>query len=103
MNRHLEEISRHIRLGAHAVLVLDGASWHGAAALLNVENITRLSLPPYSPELTRSRTSGNTCARTSSACTSGTTTPPSSTPAAEPRAPSSPCRTASPPRRDGAK
>ena len=30
MNLHLQEISRHVTPGAHAVLVLDGAGWHGA-------------------------------------------------------------------------
>jgi hypothetical protein len=33
MNLHLQEISRHVAPGAHAVLALDGAGWHGAAAL----------------------------------------------------------------------
>ena len=51
MNLHLQEISRHVASGAHAVLVLDGAGWHGAAALAVPENITLLPLPPYSPEL----------------------------------------------------
>ncbi len=51
MNRHLEEISRHVRPGAHAVLVLDGAGWHGAAGLAVPANITLLPLPRYSPEL----------------------------------------------------
>lgn len=49
---HLQEISRHITPGAHAVLVLDGAGWHGLAALGEVpRNLTLLPLPPYSPEL----------------------------------------------------
>ena len=51
MSRHLAEIGRHVAPGAHAVLVLDGAGWHGAAALAVPENITLLPLPPYSPEL----------------------------------------------------
>jgi hypothetical protein len=51
MSPHLAEIGRHVRPGAHAVLVLDGAGWHGAAALVLPENITLLPLPPYSPEL----------------------------------------------------
>jgi hypothetical protein len=33
MGLHLAEISRHIAQGAHAVLVLDGAGWHGASDL----------------------------------------------------------------------
>ena len=34
-----------------AVLVLDGAGWHGARALTVPPNITLVPLPPYSPEL----------------------------------------------------
>jgi hypothetical protein len=51
MSLHLAEIGRHVRPGAHAVLVLDGAGWHDAAALVVPANITLLPLPPYSPEL----------------------------------------------------
>jgi DDE superfamily endonuclease len=51
MRLHLTEISRHIAQGAHAVLVLDGAGWHGAADLTVPDNLTLLPLPPYSPEL----------------------------------------------------
>jgi hypothetical protein len=32
MNAHLAEISRAVAEGAHAILVLDGAGWHGAKA-----------------------------------------------------------------------
>lgn len=52
MNLHLLEISRHVAPGAHAVVVLDGAGWHQTGGRLSVpENISLLSLPPYSPEL----------------------------------------------------
>ena len=51
MSLHLAEISRHVAQGAHAVLVLDGAGWHGAASLAIPDNLTLLPLPPYSPEL----------------------------------------------------
>ena len=51
MRLHLQEISRHVAPGAHAVLVLDGAGWHGAAALVVPANLTLLPLPPKSPEL----------------------------------------------------
>jgi hypothetical protein len=51
MSLHLQEISRHVAPGAHAVLVLDGAGWHGAAALAIPANLTLLPLPPKSPEL----------------------------------------------------
>ena len=51
MNAHLAEISGTVAQGAHAVLVLDGAGWHGARALKVPDNITLMPLPPYAPEL----------------------------------------------------
>jgi transposase len=48
---HLAEIGRTVTPGAHAALLLDGARWHGAQALVVPDNITLLTLPPYSPEL----------------------------------------------------
>ena len=51
MALHLKEISRRIAPGAHALIVLDGAGWHGAKAMAVPGNITLLPLPPYSPEL----------------------------------------------------
>jgi hypothetical protein len=51
MNRHLEEIGRHICPGAHGALVMDRAGWHTAKGLRVPKNLTLLRLPPYSPEL----------------------------------------------------
>ena len=51
MNDHLAEIAGAVAPGAHAVLVLDGAGWHGAHALVVPDNISLVTLPPYSPEL----------------------------------------------------
>jgi hypothetical protein len=51
MSLHLEEISRPVAPGAHALLVLDRAGWHGASALAVPHNLTLLPLPPGSPEL----------------------------------------------------
>jgi hypothetical protein len=52
MNLHLQEVSRSVAPGAHAVITLDGAGWHQrGGALIVPENISLLSLPPYSPEL----------------------------------------------------
>ncbi len=48
---HLAEISRTVAPGAHALMVLDGAGWHGAVGRAIPENITLMPLPPYSPEL----------------------------------------------------
>ena len=51
MNAHLAEIARSVAHGAHALLILDGAGWHGSASLVVPDNISLLTLPPYSPEL----------------------------------------------------
>ena len=51
MTLHLAEIARAVTPGAHAVLVLDGAGWHGGKDLLVPDNVTLLALPPYAPEL----------------------------------------------------
>ena len=51
MNLHLTEIARTVAHGAHAVLVLDGAGWHGGQELVVPDNISLLTLPPYAPEL----------------------------------------------------
>jgi len=48
---HLAEIGRHVAPGAHGVVVLDRAGWHGAGDLVVPENITLLPLPSYAPEL----------------------------------------------------
>jgi len=51
MTLHLAEIARTVAPGAHALLILDGAGWHGARHLVVPSNITLMALPPYSPEL----------------------------------------------------
>jgi hypothetical protein len=51
MQWHLEEISSQVAPGAHAVVILDQAGWHGAKDLETPDNITLLPLPPRSPEL----------------------------------------------------
>jgi transposase len=52
MTLHLEEISRHVAPGAHAILLLDGAGWHKPGGRLRVpDNISLLRLPRYAPEL----------------------------------------------------
>jgi hypothetical protein len=51
MGLHLAEIGRHVAAGAHALVVLDGAGWHGAGDLTVPDNLTLLPLPSYSPEL----------------------------------------------------
>ena len=51
MNLHLAEISRSVAPGAHAMLMLGGAGWHGAHDVVVPDNITLLTLPPCAPEL----------------------------------------------------
>ena len=51
MGLHLGEIAKAIAPGAQALLIVDGAGWHGAKALNVPDNITLLKLPPYAPEL----------------------------------------------------
>ena len=51
MNEPLKEISTQVAPEAHAILVCDGAGWHQRGGKPRVpDNITLLSLPPYSPE-----------------------------------------------------
>ena len=51
MNLFLQEMSKVVGPDTHAVLVLDQAAWHHSKSLQVPENITLVSLPPYSPEL----------------------------------------------------
>ena len=55
MQLHLDEIATKVTPGAHAVLILDQAGWHGAKDLKAPKNITLLPLPPRAPELNPSR------------------------------------------------
>jgi hypothetical protein len=51
MQLHLEEISRNVAQGAHAVLLLDRAGWHTTSKLDVPDNITPIFLPSRAPEL----------------------------------------------------
>jgi transposase len=51
MQLHLGEITTKVAPGAHAILMLDQAGWHGAKELRIPTNISLLPLPPRSPEL----------------------------------------------------
>jgi len=51
MSLHLAEIGKKVAVGAHAILMLDGAGYHAATALSVPANISLLKLPPYAPEL----------------------------------------------------
>ena len=51
MQLHLDEISRNVAEGAHAVLLLDRAGWHTTSKLDLPKNITPIFLPSRAPEL----------------------------------------------------
>jgi len=51
MQLHVDEISRHVEKGAHAVLVMDRAGWHTTANLRMPKNIAPIFLSSRAPEL----------------------------------------------------
>jgi hypothetical protein len=51
MQKHLDEIGKHIEPGNHGVVIFDQAAWHTTKKLKLPENISLLPLPPASPEL----------------------------------------------------
>ena len=51
MQLHLDEISRHVARGAHAVVLMDRAGWHTTSKLDVPRNITSILLPSRAPEL----------------------------------------------------
>lgn len=51
VNRFLREMSKEIDDGTHVVLIWDGAGYHRSSDLEIPDNITPITLPPYSPEL----------------------------------------------------
>ena len=51
MQLHLDEIATRVTAGAHAILILDQAGWHGAKDLKVPANLSLVPLPPRAPEL----------------------------------------------------
>jgi hypothetical protein len=51
MQEHIDEISRHVARGAHAVVIVDRAGWHTTTSLKVPKNITPIFLPSRTPEL----------------------------------------------------
>ena len=51
LNLFLEQLSRELPAGVHAVLIWDGAGYHTSVDLEVPEDISLILLPPYSPEL----------------------------------------------------
>jgi len=53
MQLHLDEIATKVAPGAHVILILDQAGWHGAKELKVPPNISLLPMPPHAPEFNR--------------------------------------------------
>jgi len=51
VNLFLEQFSRELPAGVHAVLIWDGAGFHTGTKLVVPSNVSLIQLPPYSPEL----------------------------------------------------
>jgi hypothetical protein len=51
MQLHLDEISRNVAEGTHAVLLLDRAGWHTTSKFDVPDNITPIFLSSRAPEL----------------------------------------------------
>ncbi len=49
--RFNEKIASKVTPGAHAIVLLDQAGWHGAKALKVSSNLSLMPLPPRAPEL----------------------------------------------------
>ncbi len=46
-----QQISDKTTSGRHAVIIMDGAGWHGEELAEDFKNLSIIKLPPYSPEL----------------------------------------------------
>jgi len=51
MRSHLKLISDATEVGRHAVVIMDGASWHKEYLDEGFPNLSIIHIPPYSPEL----------------------------------------------------
>ena len=51
MIEHLTQIANITEKGRHAIVIMDGASWHTDDITLQFDNVSTIKLPPYSPEL----------------------------------------------------
>ncbi len=51
VNLFLDQFSRELPAGVHAVLIWDGAGYHTSGDLVVPSNVSLIQLPPYSPEL----------------------------------------------------
>jgi transposase len=51
MQKHIDEIGRAVKFGAHGLIILDQAGWHTTRKLRLPANLTLVPLPPACPEL----------------------------------------------------
>jgi hypothetical protein len=51
MLAHLQQISQVTEKGRHALVIMDGASWHTDDIAKDIDNLSIIKLPPYSLEL----------------------------------------------------
>jgi len=51
MKTHLSQVSQATSSERHAVVIMDGAGWHNDALAADLDNVSIIKLPPYSPEL----------------------------------------------------
>jgi DDE superfamily endonuclease len=51
MQKHIDEIARHVAAGALAVVLMDNAGWHRTKKLIWPDNVRPLFIPPGCPEL----------------------------------------------------
>ena len=51
MRQHLKQISDKTRSGRYAIIIMDGAGWHTDDIASELDNLSIIKLPPYSPEL----------------------------------------------------
>ena len=68
-----KEIAFHVAPGAHAIVILDQAGWHGSAELVGPSTIMLTPLPPSARSSIQSRTCGSSCATTG--CRTGFSNP----------------------------
>jgi len=49
MKLHLQQISKATPKGRYAVVVMDGAGWHTQELADELDNLSLIKIPPYSP------------------------------------------------------
>ena len=64
MQLHLDEIAARVTAGAHAILILDQAGWHGAKIVEIFHHLRSCRCRPVRRSSTPKKTSGSSCDRT---------------------------------------